>query len=42
MAIIERNEAKANQRNAGPDTRRRVEGGTDPAYGFLRLVEWAP
>jgi hypothetical protein len=42
MAIIDRNEAKANQRNVAPDTRRRVEGGTDLAYGLCTAVEWVP
>jgi hypothetical protein len=42
MRIMERKEAKANQRNTGPVTRRRVVAGTYLAYGFGGLVGYWP
>jgi hypothetical protein len=41
MRIMERNEAKANQRNTGPDTRR-VGESTSLAYGFEGLIGYGP
>jgi hypothetical protein len=34
IRIMDKKEAKANQRNVGPETRRRVGKGTCLAYGF--------